>query len=55
MKLPNPVIRRYKSQKISHNGGDSGHAQPGEQLEESQISLHFLCEIMFSCKGKQRS
>lgn len=54
MKMPNPVIRRDKRPKISHNGGDSGRAQPGEQLEESQISLHFLCEIVFSCEGKKR-
>lgn len=33
MKMPNPVVRRYKCQKISHNGGDSGHVQPCEQLE----------------------
>lgn len=53
MKMPNPVVRRYKCQKISRNGGDSGCVQPCEQLEESQISLHFLCEILFSCEGKQ--
>lgn len=55
MKMPNPMVRRYKYHKISHSGGDSGRVQPCEQLEESQISLHFLCEILFSCEGKQRS